>query len=79
VAGSVTLNSGGTRYDIRLRVPHGSYDETTVKNDIALLKSKEKIKFNNVVRKVNLPLNLPRDGTVLTATGWGYTSVSSLP
>lgn len=48
-----------------------------MQNDLALLKLKQKLKFNRWVRPICLPSGLspwgPDPGTICTAVGWGAT------
>lgn len=54
---------------------HPEYSHDDLKNDLALLKLHEPLKFNRWVRPVCLPVDRPPwgpiAGTMCTAAGWG--------
>ena len=64
---------------ISKRVSHPNYNKDTVDNDIALLKLKSPVKFNEYVQPICLPSS--RAGTFAnsraTVAGWGSTEHSS--
>lgn len=58
------------------------YDQSKLKNDIALMKLSKPVKFNRYVRPICLPSEItagknfmwgPEPGTLCTAVGWGAT------
>ncbi|CAB4065994.1 unnamed protein product [Lepeophtheirus salmonis] len=57
---------------------HGEHEEQTAKNDIALVKLKQHIQFNEGIKPACLPLDEQQlfAGEWAVASGWGQTSVS---
>lgn len=74
VAGSNTLNSGGTRYSIQRIIVHPQYDSFNIRNDIALLRTSSPIEFTNLVQPVALESNDVGGGVDCVLSGWGTTS-----
>ncbi|XP_045460105.1 chymotrypsin-1-like [Harmonia axyridis] len=74
VAGTNSLDGTGKRYTIQRGILHPSYDRTRSTSDIAILKLRETISFNEKIKTINLPkVDTPR-GVQLTLTGWGKSS-----
>ncbi|KRT82250.1 Trypsin [Oryctes borbonicus] len=66
---------------IEKKVIHENYNPINFKNDIALVKASNKIKFSDYIQPICLPFNFNSNltGTLLTASGWGTTaSISSI-
>lgn len=59
---------------------HPSFDEVHFKNDLALLRTVEKIEFTPQIRAIELPTApLPSDeGQAVTISGWGFMKVRFL-
>lgn len=69
--GSIKRNAG-TKYKIKEFIVHSKYNPSTKANDIALLRTVNKIKFTpNLVAIVRLPSNNTRPQETLTISGWG--------
>lgn len=76
VAGTMSLISGGVRYDVAQIVQHELYIAMIIRNDISLLRTTQEIAFGDTVHAIPLctkytPANVP-----MRLTGWGLTSVS---
>lgn len=58
-------------------IVHDLYNRAVMQNDLALLRLKQKLKFNRWVRPICLPSGFspwgPEPGTICTAVGWGAT------
>jgi hypothetical protein len=76
MVGTNSLISGGTRYDIVLVVNHPQHTPSTFANDIALLKTKSAITFNNLVGSIGVALSSLAADQPTVSVGWGLTSVS---
>lgn len=68
-----------TRYADSI-VVHADYDRSNLKNDLAIIKLSEPLKYNKFIRPVCLPGEMtagenfkrnPIPGTICTAVGWG--------
>lgn len=78
--GTNNLNSGGRQYDVsRVKVPT-AYNASMHYHDIAILRTKQSMQFNNPdlsVRAITLPpetaINTSYTGRVATVAGWGET------
>ncbi|XP_053348809.1 plasma kallikrein-like [Clarias gariepinus] len=82
-AGITKLSETGTKYELENIIVHPNYNKTSVENDIALIKIKKPITFNNVVRPVCLTEKVKEaeflQGKKCTVTGWGRLSSGSFP
>lgn len=76
VVGSNTLDEGGESYSVEEIINHPQYTSSNISNDIALIKLKDEIKFNERVQPIQLPTEDTRGGENLMLSGWGSTSVS---
>ncbi|XP_045488719.1 chymotrypsin-2-like [Pieris rapae] len=74
MAGSNLLSEGGTRYKIDKILVHPKYTSKPNKNDIALLKTAEKIKFTDKVKPIEIATEDPEPGEKCKLAGWGYTT-----
>ncbi|KAK7495434.1 hypothetical protein BaRGS_00013373, partial [Batillaria attramentaria] len=84
VAGAYDLSNkrSGQSVLIDRFIGHSGYDETTMLNDIAVVKLKNplKLKSNEVEKAVlNTNGNCPSTGDTCTVTGWGDTSFEGSP
>ncbi|KAJ9590907.1 hypothetical protein L9F63_016064, partial [Diploptera punctata] len=81
VAGTNTLNSGGTRYAVSRIVVHSGYSSSTIRNDIALLRLSSPITYTTLQQRITLPSQGETPATSAVAAGWGYASypATSLP
>ncbi|BES87953.1 serine-type endopeptidase activity [Nesidiocoris tenuis] len=73
VAGSSKMN-GGKLNRVTLAVVHIGYNNSTMENDIAVLRVQKSLQLDGITRK-SLPLaNFePKPGTMCTISGWGST------
>ncbi|KAF5901255.1 plasma kallikrein isoform X2, partial [Clarias magur] len=82
-AGITKLSEAGTKYELEIIIVHPNYNKTSGENDIALIKLKKPITFNNVVRPVCLTEAVKEAeflrGKKCTVTGWGRLSTGSFP
>lgn len=76
LVGTVNLKSGGTRYSVEKFIPHEQYDKPQFANDIALVRVKGKIAFNDKVKPIKYSSRFIEDGAFLEAFGWGKLKVS---
>lgn len=74
--GTIDLNSGGTRYDVEKFIPHEEYDKPPFANDIALIRIKGEIQFNDKVQPIQYSDKFINDDTYLQIFGWGKLRVS---
>lgn len=78
VAGTTTLKNGtGQEFEAETLMVHENYDPKNVTNDIALIKLKEPIVFNDKMKSIPLCNKETRGGKRLILTGWGKTRVQS--
>lgn len=76
LVGTNDLKSGGKYYDVEKFVAHEKYDNPQYAYDIAVIKVKGLIEFNEKVQPIKLSQKEVPDGVELQLTGWGDTSVS---
>ncbi|XP_045487062.1 chymotrypsin-1-like [Pieris rapae] len=76
LAGTNSKTSGGTRYKIDKIVNHEKYTDAPNVNDIALLRTKEKIKFTEKVKPIEIATEDPKVGDKCKVSGWGFTTKS---
>ncbi|XP_045490219.1 chymotrypsin-2 [Pieris rapae] len=76
LAGTNNKKSGGTRYKIDKIVKHEKYTDRPNVNDIALLRTKEKIKFTKKVKAIEVATKDPKVGEKCKLSGWGFTTQS---
>lgn len=70
------LKSGGTRYGVEEFISHGEYDKPQFANDIALIRIKGEIKFNDKVQPIKYSDKFVKEDTYLEIFGWGKLKVS---
>lgn len=76
VAGSLSLVSGGERYDVEKIIPHEFYNPLIIRDDIALVKVNQSITYTpGTVEAVELCDHYVEGGSQMLLTGWGLTSV----
>lgn len=73
VAGTTTLNSGGTSYSVSRIVVHPQYDSATVENDISLVRTASAIAFGNLVSSLPISSGEVGAGFQAVLSGWGTT------
>lgn len=71
IVGALRRTSGGIKMDVDKITSHGSFDFSTTKNDIALIRTTEKIIFNDKVQPIALPKDDVADGKEVIVSGWG--------
>lgn len=72
--GTNNYKEGGVIYTPEKLIAHESYNNPAYNNDIGLIKTKEKIEFNDLVQSVPISDNYVNADTVVTLTGWGRLS-----
>lgn len=78
MVGTNDLESGGTYYNVKKYIQHEKYTEPPSKfsNDIAVIKVRESIIFNDKVQPIEYSPEEVPDNTVTRLTGWGKLIVS---
>lgn len=74
--GSNKLSGGGTYYEVDNFIRHKEYNKPEYAYDIAVVRVKEEIEFNNNVKAIELSTDEIPEGAVAQLTGWGLLSVS---
>lgn len=54
---------------------NSKYDSSMIQNDVALIKTKSKIVFSDLVQPIKLGTTEVEEGVEVVASGWGQTSV----
>lgn len=75
LVGTNVLSRGRIYYDVERLIPHKDFDEPDAANDIALVKIRGSIEFNDYVQPIELDENEVPDGAVVQLTGWGRMQV----
>lgn len=75
LVGTNSLNSGGTRYNLKKILVHEQYNKPALAYDISLIRVQGDIQFNAKVKSIELAKTQVPAGTELVATGWGLLSV----
>lgn len=70
--GSIFL-AKGEKYELDLAISHPGFAMDHAQNDLALLRTKKAIKFNNFVRPISIRSSPVAEGTNVVASGWGST------
>lgn len=76
LVGTRSLKGNGTVYSVEKFIAHESYDKPNFANDIAVIRSTEKIKFTENVQPIKYATEEASEGAVAQLTGWGRLSVS---
>lgn len=71
VVGALRQSIGGKAMDVDKMIPHEAFDPMTGKNDIALVRTVENIKFTEKIQSIALPNSDVVDGKQVVASGWG--------
>ncbi|XP_026462411.1 chymotrypsin-1-like [Ctenocephalides felis] len=72
--GLTNLGEGGTVYPVEKGIMHEEYEHYDIVNDIALIKVKSPIEFNEKVTTVKLGEDYVGGDVQLRLTGWGVTT-----
>lgn len=75
VVGTNQWNSGGTRYKVGDIIAHEHFELSDYINDIALIRVRSPIKFNERVQPINYTATEIPPGITLQITGWGLLAV----
>ncbi|KAI9499861.1 Transmembrane protease serine 12 [Coemansia spiralis] len=81
--GKITVGLGSTynaetqHYKVSKVHVHPDLNLDYFDNDIALLKLKKKISYNNAVQPIHIDTGVVTDGMTVTGVGWGKTSLES--
>ena len=70
LVGTNDLKNGGTYYEVDKFIMHENYNGTFA-YDVAVIRVKETIKFNDRVKPIELSSEEVQDGTDVIFTGWG--------
>lgn len=71
LVGTNTLSSGGTVYPVEETILHEKYDESINANDIALVRVRDKIEFNDRVQPVPIsPEEVPANTELIVSGGF---------
>ncbi|XP_017769450.1 PREDICTED: transmembrane protease serine 9-like [Nicrophorus vespilloides] len=78
-AGSSIYSEGGQLVEVETVIPHERYNAFTQDYDIAILKLKYPLKYNERINPVKLPEDdfYPAPGTNVFVSGWGVTDENS--
>lgn len=79
IAGAIRLNGAdGVQYALDRIVNHPNFNQSTLANDIAVLRTARTIWWTSLVRPIYLPTaDLPAEGGMpVTVSGWGQFRVS---
>uniref|UniRef100_U5ESQ1 Putative trypsin-like serine protease n=1 Tax=Corethrella appendiculata TaxID=1370023 RepID=U5ESQ1_9DIPT len=80
LTGTNDLKKGGVSYQPDKLFIHSRYNKPNFHNDIALIRLKENIKFNNLTQPIEFSYEVVPNDAVITLTGWGRLSAGgSLP
>ncbi|XP_077972000.1 trypsin-1-like isoform X2 [Styela clava] len=76
-----TSEGNERRYNLAQIILHENYDDMTVENDIALLKTQNEMTFTSYIKPICLPEadSLPVVGSTVTVSGWGVTKQNARP
>ncbi|XP_045520032.1 chymotrypsin-1-like [Pieris brassicae] len=69
--GTNRWNHGGVHYAIARNITHPNFVPTTVKNDIAILITRDAIHFTDTISPVTLSFDVVGNGVATTVYGWG--------
>lgn len=75
LVGTIFLDNGGVTYGVQEVIVHDKWNNITIANDLALIRTNRTIIFNESVRKIELATERPPDGSKAIITGWGITRV----
>lgn len=76
VVGTNDLKSGGTRYKVERFIGHEKYDKPQFAFDIAIIRVKGEIEFNDKVQPIKYSDKFVEANTKLDIFGWGKSKVS---
>lgn len=76
LVGTNDLSNGGQLYDVEKYIAHEDHDNPQFAFDIAVIKVKGSIQFNDKVQPIKLLSEEVSDGVLLQLTGWGSVGVS---
>lgn len=75
--GTNDLKNGGSYYKVQKFIMHEGYNQPMFANDIALIRLRDELQFNEKVQPIELGSDEVPDGVDLQLTGWGRVQVSS--
>lgn len=78
LVGTNKLSSGGTRYSIKNTIPHEHYDEPEYAHDIALIRLRTPIEFNENIQPITYSTTEVPENTEMQVFGFGRLAVSGL-
>lgn len=75
--GTIYQSNGGKTYSVSdIIYSNPPYNPAKLENDIALIRTKEEIKFTQYVQPIALPTSNLLEQTTVTVSGWGISNVS---
>jgi len=77
LAGRATLGSDLSPLAVSQILVHPEYNDTTLANDIALLRVATPLTFSSSIAAIGLATSIPQAGTPAVITGWGETWIRS--
>lgn len=69
--GSVEIDEG-QRYEIKKSFPHPNYNQDNLDNNLAIVKTRERIQENEFVEPISLHTNIIDEKKMVQAMGWGF-------
>lgn len=76
MVGTIDLKSSGTRYEVENFIRHEEYDKPEFANDIAVIRVKGEIKFNDKVQPIKYSDKFIKGDTYVDMFGYGKLKVS---
>lgn len=76
MVGTIDLKSSGTRYEVENFIRHEEYDKPEFANDIAMIRVKGEIKFNDKVQPIKYSDKFIIGDTYVDMFGYGKLKVS---
>ncbi|XP_055625891.1 chymotrypsin-2-like [Toxorhynchites rutilus septentrionalis] len=71
MVGSIDRTIGGQLYDVELIINHPDFNQFTLNNDIALLRTIRPIEMSTTVQPIKMGESPVLDGQIGTVSGWG--------
>lgn len=78
MVGTNDVKNGGDRYEIQKFIKHEKFNNPEFAYDIAVIRIKRPIEFNDKVQPIKLLKDEVPDGALLQLTGWGALRVRDI-